>query len=548
MAMKSTRPLNAFRHWELTPAAERALRAAATWHFPEQNGVGPHEILIGLLAEEECRAADWLRQSGIHESRQLTARWPHLRQHVEGPLRELPEPHPSFLSNLRAAIRRVSETGRPPELATEHLLLALAIGEGEVTQWLHGQGLTAEAVATRIRDLHGVQADNTPVSLPEEPVVQGTLPLPPKGCGTVDENTASPLPALSSEILAEKAEVWRILDAAANRAMEALRVVEDYARFILDDVLSTACCKEMRHELGAILRGWGSRQRLLHRRTEGSDVGSALHTEAELTRQTTAEVCHVNLKRCQESLRSLEEYSKLHSADDALSLKSLRYRTYTLEQALLLGSPLRQRLERARLYVLVDCRESVQAFSDLIAGFVEVGVHVLQLRDKNASDRLLLERAEILRELTAGSQTLAIINDRADITLLSGADGLHVGQSELSAQQARRCLPARHLLGVSTHSKNQAQRAEKEGADYIGVGPIFRSNTKNFDKLAGVALLREIVGEVRIPAFAIGGVTRRKLPEVLKAGFSRVAVCGALLDTSNPSAEAEKWLEDLSTA
>ena len=153
---------------------------------------------------------------------------------------------------------------------------------------------------------------------------------------------------------------------------------------------------------------------------------------------------------------------------------------------------------------------------------------MLQLRDKRPDqpldDRQLLARARQLREIVHGSRTLVVVNDRPDVAVLARADGVHVGQDDLSVKDARTVVGPRLLVGVSTHSLQQARQAVVDGANYIGVGPTFPSGTKSFERLAGPELLRAVAAEIRLPAFAIGGIGPDNLPEVLACGISRVAV------------------------
>jgi thiamine-phosphate pyrophosphorylase len=167
---------------------------------------------------------------------------------------------------------------------------------------------------------------------------------------------------------------------------------------------------------------------------------------------------------------------------------------------------------------------------------------VLQLRDKNLPDRQLLDRARTLRAITRGTSTLFIMNDRPDLAALSGADGVHVGQDELTVKDARRILGPDGLVGVSTHSVEQARSAVLDGADYIGVGPTFPSGTKKFAEFTGTALLRAVAPEIRLPAFAIGGIDAKNLSEVLATGFTRVAVSGAVTTANDPATAASELL------
>jgi thiamine-phosphate pyrophosphorylase len=321
--------------------------------------------------------------------------------------------------------------------------------------------------------------------------------------------------------------VLRVFDASGNRAREGLRVVEDYVRFVLDDRHLTQQCKQLRHDLAAALANVPREQCLAARETQ-ADVGTGLSTPSEQYRPTPVHVLAANFVRLQEALRSLGEFGKLLNAAMADQLEQLRYRVYTLQRAVEITRASLQRLDSARLYVLLDGRSSPEELQKLAGWLVENGVDVLQLRDKQLDDRQLLARARLLRDLTHGTGTLLLLNDRPDLAALARADGVHLGQDDVSVKDARTIIGPDALIGVSTHSLGQARQAVLDGANYMGVGPTFPSGTKKFTKFPGVELLREISAEIRLPAFAIGGITLENLSEVLATGCTRIAVSGAL--------------------
>jgi thiamine-phosphate pyrophosphorylase len=340
--------------------------------------------------------------------------------------------------------------------------------------------------------------------------------------------------------------VLRILDASANRGREGLRVLEDWVRFAMDDAHLTQCLKQLRHDLAAALSPipWG--RRLAARETQ-ADVGTDIHTSLEASREDVSEILTANFLRLQESLRSMEEYGKLLDPAVGRAIGQLRYRAYTLQRAVDATRVGCERLAAAQLYVLLDGRESIEEFEQLARLLIEAGVDVLQFRDKRLTDRELIDRARRLRKLTHGTSTLLIINDRPDLAALVRADGVHVGQEELSVKDARTIVGPDMLVGVSTHSIEQARQAVLDGANYIGVGPTFPSGTKQFGHFPGVELLRAVAAEIRLPAFAIGGITRENIGRVLAAGITRFAVSGAAIEADDPSQAARELRALLST-
>ncbi|MBN1851868.1 MAG: thiamine phosphate synthase [Pirellulales bacterium] len=332
----------------------------------------------------------------------------------------------------------------------------------------------------------------------------------------------------SSPDSAHQAAAFRVLDAAANRASEGLRVIEDFDRFILDDSWLTGQIKQLRHDLASVLARIPTNRRSTSRETIG-DVGTRIGTLAEGSRADLAAVCEANFHRICEALRSLEEYGKLLDGELAGAIEQLRYRVYTLQKCTRIHQISRQCLEHHRLYVLVDGQSSGDDFSRLAEALVEAGVSMIQLRDKRLTDRHLADRARRLVAITRGTDTVAIVNDRPDIAAVTHADGVHVGQDELTVQDARSVVGPDALIGVSIHSVPQAETAVLDGASYLGVGPVFASRTKEFDAFPGLALVRDIAALTRLPWFAIGGITLDNLGDVLAAGATRCAIGAAVV-------------------
>jgi thiamine-phosphate pyrophosphorylase len=337
--------------------------------------------------------------------------------------------------------------------------------------------------------------------------------------------------------------ILRLLDANANRAREGLRVVEDYARFVLNDRELSAAMKGIRHDLASAL-GDVSGEAILHRDTPG-DVGTGTKTAAELKREDLADVVTAAGKRLGESLRAIEEYAKTCPPMDSRQIEQLRYRFYDIEQRIARTFQPGNRFAEVQLYVLITercCRQPwLEAAEEALLG----GADCLQLREKGLEGGELLRRAVRLLELCRKHGKLCIINDRPDIALLSDADGVHVGQDDLPAIEVRKLIGRQKLLGVSTHHIDQARRAVLDGADYIGIGPIFPSATKPRDFVAGLEYARQVASEIRLPAVAIAGITCGNVQQVVAAGVTRIAVTASVLDTDDPRAAAAGLKEQL---
>lgn len=189
----------------------------------------------------------------------------------------------------------------------------------------------------------------------------------------------------------------------------------------------------------------------------------------------------------------------------------------------------KKQLKSSQLYVITDrnicCGLDV---IDVVRLAISGGCDVIQLRDKSLNIRQLLKCAHQLRILTRRTKTLFLINDRVDLALACDADGVHLGQNDLPISIARRILGRDKLIGISTHSLKQALCAQEEGADYIGVGPIFQTPTKPDYPPVGLGLLREVKKRLKIPFFAIGGIDIHNIEKVISAGAEKVAVVRAV--------------------
>jgi thiamine-phosphate pyrophosphorylase len=492
---------------ERTPAVERALEAAQAYaHQAGTAQVEPLHLLHGLLEEEEGRAACIVVAGGLDYAAYRRALVPPPRA-SEDPL-----PLHPLLSNILFEAHQIARelTGEGTVLS-ESLLLAL-VRQETIRHHLESFGLRFAQVE---RDVSARQPP--PVTI-EEPVHLADV--------------------------TEQVDTARILDACANRAREGLRVIEDYCRFVHEDAFLSAALKQLRHDLAATLAPLAATALLEARETQ-RDVGTHLTTGSEQTRASLLEVVEVNFKRLQEALRSLEEYGKVQSADLGRALEQIRYRTYTLERAILGSVTTQQRLLDARLYVLLSGAGCAAALDWTIAEAAAGGASIIQLREKDLSDRELLERAQSVRKWTRQAGVLFIVNDRPDIARLVEADGVHLGQDDLPVKEARRILGSESLIGVSTHNLDQVRRAVLDGASYLGVGPTFVSHTKEFADLAGLDFVRQATSETRLPAFVLGGVNLTTISAAVRAGAKRVAVSQAIAQADDPRCVAAELIAAL---
>jgi len=202
-----------------------------------------------------------------------------------------------------------------------------------------------------------------------------------------------------------------------------------------------------------------------------------------------------------------------------------------------------------RLYVILDAPLIREPAPDIAAQLMDAGVRLLQYRAKTAHARKTLGVAKQLATLVHKQGANFFVNDRPDLAWLAGADGVHVGQDDLSVEQARTIIGPDRWVGVSTHNRQQFQRAAATLADYIAIGPIFSTRSKvNPDPVVGTKLLRELRTLTTKPIVAIGGIRLERAAEVIEAGADSVAIISDILAAPNPPQQARKFIETLEAA
>ena len=341
-----------------------------------------------------------------------------------------------------------------------------------------------------------------------------------------------------------ESKTMRIIDANLNRIGEGLRLLEDLARLILNDATLSQQLKTMRH--GILEKDWSFNQQLLQARDSEGDVGINIEAPEGEKRELTTMVV-ANSRRVQESLRTIEELAKLPDVKlDPDKFKQARFDLYTIEQNLLSRLLRQDKVKRLPgLYVIIDTpalkgRSHVEVASQAIRG----GAKTIQLRDKIQSKKELLPIAKQLKKLCAEHDVLFIMNDHFDLALAVDADGLHLGQDDLPVKVARKLLPIDKILGRSARTVDQAVAAESEGADYIAVGSMYPTPTKETAQVVGPERLRQIRQTVTLPLVAIGGINKDNAAEVMAAGADSLAVIRAVVQAEAPE-EAARQLVDI---
>lgn len=379
-------------------------------------------------------------------------------------------------------------------------------------------------------------------------------------------------------------QTLRMIDASLNRCREGLRVMEDVARFVLNAAGVCERLKNLRHAVADAERSLGlDWTRLLANRDTPGDVGTGIKTASEASRVSLREVTIAAAKRAAEALRSLEESAKTISTPSrpcgaagervaevapARRFELIRYELYDIERELALALGGHSPCPQWRLCVLITEALCARPWMHVAREAIRGGADCLQLREKELDGRELVSRARELVRLareegeSSSRRVGVIVNDRVDIALLSNADGVHLGQGDLSVADARKLAGGSLLIGVSTHDAHEARKAIDDGADVCGVGAMFSTSTKPRET-SGVAYLREYLSMAGpgasagpgagagagvgrcVPHLAIGGITPENVGELARAGCLGIAVSSVACGSDNPRGVCEALLRGL---
>lgn len=334
--------------------------------------------------------------------------------------------------------------------------------------------------------------------------------------------------------------IWRTLDASANRSAEAVRVLEDILRFCLNDAFLSQEAKAIRHEL-AVIFAQEDFQARIQLRDVLRDVGASSTASKSPPRTELRHVFAANAARASQSIRSLEECSRVVMPRATTGFEQLRYRIYTLEKAAMTIIKSQKMFADIRLCVLLDVDQTQAEFKTLVGQLLDAGVRMIQLRDKKASTALLCERADVIlqqvrqhAEMKTGKRCLVLINDRADVAVAVNADGVHLGETDLPVNLARKVCGHEFIIGRTAHSIDEAKQAVREGVDYLGVGPCYPSTTKQFEYFASDAFLRDVSKEIQLPIFGIGGIASDNIDRLIHLGVTRVAIASSITGAADP--------------
>lgn len=341
--------------------------------------------------------------------------------------------------------------------------------------------------------------------------------------------------------------VYRIIDANFNRAREAARSVEEFCRFALNSESLTERTKQLRHELSTCIGGLDT-PRLISSRDTLGDVGVGKKVDKQLSRGDLYDCCAAACKRLSEALRVLEETLRIQCPLAADTIERLRYVAYTLEKDIVLQSDTLEKFKGVRLYIVISSNLPAEVIS-LAGKCVAGGADCIQLRAKTVEDDTFFALAVEFVKICRDAGVVSIINDRTDIAVAAGADGVHLGQKDLPVAQARKIEMAPLVIGKSTHSLDQLRAACEERPTYVGLGPVFATVTKPNATTVGLGYVGQAVQMLAhegIGHVAIGGITSGNVDQVLGAGVVSIAVCSAVTHASDPMAACRELKEKIS--
>lgn len=328
---------------------------------------------------------------------------------------------------------------------------------------------------------------------------------------------------------------YRIIDANFNRCREALRVMEDFCRFALNCKLLTQRAKTLRHQLSKTIEKLNT-GKLISSRDVPGDVGIN-DSVKQFARNNLKDCATFAAKRAAEALRTLAETTQLLNSSVAKAMEELRYKVYTLEKDIILFTVEVERFKKVKLYVIISSElptDVIRLAYQVAAG----GADCIQLRAKAIPDDRLLAMATEFVQICKDAGVISIINDRVDIAALAGADGVHLGQNDLSVQQARKLQLTPLIIGKSTHSLKELRTASAQLPTYVSIGPVFATKTKPTLKAVGLEYVKQAINELAdtgIYSVAIGGITPDNIEQVLTAGAQAVAVCSVVGQAADPA-------------
>ncbi|MBI4244419.1 MAG: thiamine phosphate synthase [Planctomycetes bacterium] len=321
---------------------------------------------------------------------------------------------------------------------------------------------------------------------------------------------------------------YRILDANLDRVTEALRVIEDYSRFVLNNRAISIQIKELRHRIFKILSGdsaeWIISRNIKNDLTKYYDIASK-------TSSLTARNC----SRVKESLRSIEEALKAYSFSKSNAIRQIRFEFYSIEKKLLsLRHKYDDKLRDARLYFILSTEhaKNKKALTSFAKKAVSGGADLIQFRDKFLSDNIKISLLQELKKISSENGIPLLVNDRADLCLLTKCDGVHIGSSDISPEMCRQLIGDDKIVGYTAHNLKEINNADSKPISYLAYGTFFKSKTKQ--RLTLNHSEWKHMTASKKPLFAVGGINLSNIQKLRSYGINKVAICSAIMLSKNP--------------
>ena len=324
--------------------------------------------------------------------------------------------------------------------------------------------------------------------------------------------------------------VIRILDANINRAAEGMRVLEDIARFILENKQLCGAIKTCRHALREQAPTPYSRDSL-------GDVGTSISTTQEKNRGSFHDIAFAASNRCSEALRVVEEFLKLHNTENTIG--SIRYKMYDLSADVIKGLGSTNKQQWSCCFVMTS-GECILPWKETLIGAIGGGCDCVQVREKNMNTAECINHVTEVKQIADQHAIPVIINDRVDVMLATNSCGVHLGNDDMSISDARKLSGKERIIGATAHSKQEITRAIELGADYIGVGAMFTSPTKPEVHVVGLDLLQQVEHACYL---AIGGINTVNVQTLYDAGCKGIAVSSEISRSLNPREIVHKLLQ-----
>ncbi len=318
----------------------------------------------------------------------------------------------------------------------------------------------------------------------------------------------------------------RIIDVNINRLDESLKLTEDIVRFLLSDLNLLSRTRRIRQDFLQFKRSLPIKN-IIGARQSQRDPGRKAAFDSRTTKNSNT-VILANLTRAKEASRTLEEVCRTLDFRTSRQMKQIRFKLYDLEKEIV--SLIEKKFDPS-LHVIMDEKylnsSDVEKVTKILA---DNGATMIQLRIHSLTDRDFLRYARKIRRAISAQNVKFVINNRADIAVACDADGVHLGRDDLPIGEARKILGDMSIIGASARTVKDARKLEREGADYLGVGAIYATKTKEDARRCDLKVLRSICASVRIPVIGIGGVNAENYKTILRAGASGIAVASYVFE------------------